>query len=83
MAEKRVWILNHYAVTPDLPGETRHFDLGRELVKQEHKVTIFATSFHTTLIRKLTCSRASSGRARMQDEEESHPKPPAFCDNMN
>jgi len=40
-----VWILNHYAVTPDLPGGTRHIDLGRELAKRGWHVTIFASSF--------------------------------------
>jgi len=42
---KKLWILNHYAVSPDLPGGTRHFDLSRELVKRGHEVTIFASGF--------------------------------------
>ena len=41
-----IWILNHYAVTPDLPGGIRYFDFGRELVKEGHNVTIFASAFH-------------------------------------
>jgi len=41
-----IWIFNHYAVTPDLPGGTRHFDFGRALVKEGHNVTIFASAFH-------------------------------------
>jgi glycosyltransferase involved in cell wall biosynthesis len=41
----RIWILNHYARSPDTPGGTRHYDLARELVKREHQVTIFASSF--------------------------------------
>jgi glycosyltransferase involved in cell wall biosynthesis len=40
-----IWILNHYAVPPDSPGGTRHYDFARELVKRGHKVTIFASSF--------------------------------------
>jgi len=45
-----IWILNHYAVTPDLPGGTRHFDFGKELVKRGYRVTIFASSFqHGTM----------------------------------
>ena len=40
---KNVWILNHYAISPDMAGGTRHYDLGRELVKRGHKVTIFAS----------------------------------------
>ncbi|MBK6586577.1 MAG: hypothetical protein IPG26_06720 [Coprothermobacter sp.] len=42
---KKLWILNHYAVSPDIPGGTRHFDFGRELVKRGHEVTIFASGF--------------------------------------
>ena len=45
MSAPSVWILNHYAVTPDLPGGTRHIDLGRELAKRGWHVTIFASSF--------------------------------------
>ena len=41
-----IWIFNQYAITPDMPGGTRHFDLGRELVGRGHEVTIIATSFH-------------------------------------
>lgn len=41
-----IWILNHYAHPPDTPGGTRHFDLGRELVRGGHRVTVFASSFH-------------------------------------
>ena len=48
-----LWIFNHYAVTPDLPGGTRHFDLGRELVKQGYDVTIFASGFHHSQHRRL------------------------------
>lgn len=40
-----VWILNHYAVPPDLPGGTRHFDLAERLVQQGCSVTIIASSF--------------------------------------
>ena len=42
---KNIWIFNHYAITPDLPGGTRHFDFGKELVKRGYGVTIFAASF--------------------------------------
>jgi len=46
---KSLWILNHYAISPDMSGGTRHFDLARELVKKGHDVTIFASGFdHST-----------------------------------
>lgn len=47
-----IWIFNQYAHPPDLPGGTRHYDLGKELVKKGHKVTIIATSFHHYLHRE-------------------------------
>ena len=43
--EKRIWILNHYAQPPDVPGGTRHYELGRQLVQHGYAVTIFASSF--------------------------------------
>lgn len=44
-----LWILNHYAISPDMSGGTRHFDLARELVKKGHMVIIFASGFdHST-----------------------------------
>ncbi|HBH45847.1 MAG TPA: glycosyltransferase WbuB [Candidatus Jacksonbacteria bacterium] len=45
-----LWIFNHYAVTPDLPGATRHFDFGRELVKRGYQVTVFAADFNHLLL---------------------------------
>jgi len=39
-----IWILNHYATAPDEPT-TRSYDIGRQLVKEGHSVTIFASSF--------------------------------------
>ena len=40
-----IWIFNHYATPPDVAGGTRHYDLGRELVRRGHQVTIFASGF--------------------------------------
>jgi len=41
----RIWILNHYASLPDRPGGTRHYDVGRQLVRMGWDVTVFASSF--------------------------------------
>jgi len=41
-----IWIFNHYAVPPTLPGGTRHYDFAIELSKRGYKVRIFASSFH-------------------------------------
>jgi len=48
-----IWIFNQYAITPDMPGGTRHYDLGHELVRRGHRVTIFTSSFHHYLHREM------------------------------
>ncbi len=40
-----VWLVNHYASTPDQPTGSRHFELARGLVKRGHVVTVFAAGF--------------------------------------
>ncbi len=45
-----IWIFNHHAQGPELPGGTRHYDLAKSLVKRSHQVTIFAAGFHYTLL---------------------------------
>jgi glycosyltransferase involved in cell wall biosynthesis len=48
-----IWMLNHYALPPFLPGGTRHFDLAKQLVDSGHRVTVFASSFqHLTFDEK-------------------------------
>ena len=42
---RRIWIVNHYAFSPDQPAGTRHYDLARRLVARGHEVTIFAAGF--------------------------------------
>jgi glycosyltransferase involved in cell wall biosynthesis len=41
----KIWILNHVALKPNETGITRHYDLAKEMVKEGHEVTIFASSF--------------------------------------
>jgi glycosyltransferase involved in cell wall biosynthesis len=38
-----VWIVNHHAVLPSQGGGTRHYHLGKELVRNGHKVTVICT----------------------------------------
>lgn len=41
---RRIWILNHYAGTPDRPTGPRHYQLARALVRRGARVTVFAAS---------------------------------------
>jgi glycosyltransferase involved in cell wall biosynthesis len=45
MGLKKVWILNHYAQAPDVPGGTRHFNMVTNLDKHGWKAAIIASSF--------------------------------------
>lgn len=42
---RSVWIFNHYAVGPGVPGGTRHYDIGRELAKRGWRVTVFSAAY--------------------------------------
>jgi glycosyltransferase involved in cell wall biosynthesis len=44
-APRLLWV-NHFAVAPDMGGGTRHFEMGRELVRRGWDVTIAASDFH-------------------------------------
>lgn len=40
-----LWIVNHYAITSEMSGSTRHYDFAVELIRRGHSVTIFSSSF--------------------------------------
>lgn len=48
---REIWIVNQYAITPDLPGGTRHYDFGVELAKMGYEVRIFASDVNLALRR--------------------------------
>lgn len=47
-----IWWVNQYAITPDLPGGTRHYDLGVELARRGFRVKIFASDVNLALRRR-------------------------------
>ena len=55
-AVKSLWMLNHYAQPPDLPGGTRHYDLACELIRLGYDVTIFASAYNHALRQKVRLS---------------------------
>ena len=64
---KSVWIFNHYAMTPDMPGGSRHYDLSRELVKRGYDVTIFASSFNYNRYVEMRLSEEESWKIEIVD----------------
>ncbi len=52
---KNIWILEHYAVSPDMPGGTRQYDLAKELAKKGYTITIFASGFDHDTKRHIKC----------------------------
>ena len=64
---KRVWIVKQYAVTPDLPGNTRHFELGRRLAERGYDITILASGFHYSQHRDIGLGTGESIRVERVD----------------
>lgn len=42
----KIWIINHYALSPESAGGTRHYDFASRLSEQGHDVLIIASSFN-------------------------------------
>jgi hypothetical protein len=40
-----IWIIKHYSYTPDLPGGSRHYDIGRRLAERGYRVSVFCSDF--------------------------------------
>jgi len=55
-----VWILNHYAATPDMAGGTRHYDIGKALAARGYDVTVITSA----------CPHGGHSRSRCRNGEE-------------
>ena len=42
----KIWIINQFANTPDLPGHTRQFEVAKYLAKKGLEVTVFSSDFN-------------------------------------
>jgi glycosyltransferase involved in cell wall biosynthesis len=42
----RIWIVNQFANTPDVPGHTRQYELGQFLVQQGCQVNVFTSDYN-------------------------------------
>jgi len=68
MSEKKsIWMINHFAIPPDMPGGSRHYDFGIELVKRGYKVTIFTTDFSYTTLQRMKLRRFQISLAEEYD----------------
>jgi len=67
MNRTSVYIVKQYAVTPDLPGNTRHYELARRLVERGYDVTILASSFHYSQHKDLRLADGESVRVEHVD----------------
>jgi glycosyltransferase involved in cell wall biosynthesis len=45
-ARRSVWIFNRGASIPELPGPTRHYDIGREMVARGYDVTVISSGMY-------------------------------------
>mgnify|MGYP007060106476 FL=1 len=44
----RLWLINQFANTPDLPGHTRQYEVAAGLVRLGWRVGVFASDFNLT-----------------------------------
>ncbi len=42
----KIWIINQFANTPDMPGGTRHYELAEYFAKQNLEVDVFSSDFN-------------------------------------
>lgn len=83
---RSVWILNHYAVGPGVPGGTRHYDIGSELAKRGWQVTVFSAVYppHGLPMRgKAVEENRHSAVAEMHDGVSFVRVPALPCGSMN
>ncbi|MDG5467681.1 glycosyltransferase family 4 protein [Deltaproteobacteria bacterium IMCC39524] len=58
----RIWFINHYALSPESAGGTRHYDQAVQLAALGHEVTIIASSFNHWTKRDEHCREGESFR---------------------
>ncbi|MDD3653287.1 MAG: glycosyltransferase family 4 protein [Desulfotomaculaceae bacterium] len=44
--KQKIWMINHYAVPPQLPGGTRHYEFAKQLAARGYAVIIWLSVFH-------------------------------------
>ena len=42
----KIWIINQFANTPDMPGGSRHYELAEYFAKQNLEVDVFSSDFN-------------------------------------
>ena len=42
----KLWIINQFANTPDLPGHTRQYEIAISLSKNNWKIKLFSSDFN-------------------------------------
>ena len=61
---KTIWIINHFATSPDAPGGTRHYEFAVELAKRGYEVTIFAADLNYMPRKRIHRNNATERRHR-------------------
>ncbi len=64
-ASKNIWLLNHYARTPDQAGGSRHYTISRILAARGYRVTLFASAFRHHKQEDLKCNKSENFKIEM------------------
>ncbi|HEY2469476.1 MAG TPA: glycosyltransferase family 4 protein [Terracidiphilus sp.] len=57
-----IWIINHYAVPPEMPGETRAFGFAKALTEQGHDVTLISSAFRHADLKYCEAAQRDPGK---------------------
>lgn len=53
----RIWLINQFACSPDMPGGTRHYEIASFFIKQGYSVEIFASDFNLSKRKSLRLNK--------------------------
>ncbi|MBN2333539.1 MAG: glycosyltransferase family 4 protein [Deltaproteobacteria bacterium] len=62
-----IWFINHYSLTPQEAGGTRHYSLASRLIEKDHQVTIIAASYNHWTRQNNHCAPGSIDQASVID----------------
>ena len=67
----RLWLINQFANTPELPGHTRQFEVAAGLVSYGWQLEVFASDFNLTQRRyRRLCFPSCAQRITLRDSVE-------------
>jgi glycosyltransferase involved in cell wall biosynthesis len=65
--DRNIWLFNHYAITPDQAGGSRHYSICKILVEKGYRVTVFASGFNYQKREESKCAEHEDFKIEIKD----------------